>query len=108
MQIVGGLERAINVWVDADRLAAYGIPITAVRDAIARQNAERARRQRHRAGSASRRCARWAASTTRADFNDLVVATVNGAPIRVRDIGRAEDGTKEQRSLGAARTACRR
>ena len=32
-------------------------------------------------------------------FNDLVVATVNGAPIRVRDIGRAEDGTKEQRSL---------
>ena len=32
-------------------------------------------------------------------FNDLVVATVNGAPIRVRDIGSAEDGTKEQRSL---------
>jgi HAE1 family hydrophobic/amphiphilic exporter-1 len=32
-------------------------------------------------------------------FEDLVVATVNGAPIRVRDLGRAEDGTKEQRSL---------
>ena len=31
-------------------------------------------------------------------FNDLVVATINGAPVRVRDIGRAEDGTKEQRS----------
>src|SRR5512142_1227356 len=31
--IVGGLERAINVWVDADRLAAYRIPINAVRDA---------------------------------------------------------------------------
>ena len=30
VNIVGGLERAINVWVDADRLAAYQIPITAV------------------------------------------------------------------------------
>ncbi len=38
--IVGGLERAINVWIDADRLAAYQIPITAVRDAIQRQNAD--------------------------------------------------------------------
>ena len=39
VNLVGGLERAINVWVDADRLAAYQIPITAVRDAVARQNA---------------------------------------------------------------------
>ena len=35
-----GSNRAINVWVDADRLAAYELPITAVRDAIVRQNAE--------------------------------------------------------------------
>ena len=33
------------------------------------------------------------------EFNDLVIATRNGSPIRVRDIGWAEDGTKEQRSL---------
>src|SRR5690606_40775930 len=33
------------------------------------------------------------------DFNDLVISTVNGASIRVSDIGYAEDGTKEQRSL---------
>src|SRR5881409_2408069 len=31
-------------------------------------------------------------------FNDLVVATLSGVPVRVRDIGYAEDGTKEQRS----------
>jgi len=37
VEIVGGLERAINVWVDADRLAAYQIPITSVRDAVERQ-----------------------------------------------------------------------
>ncbi|MEA2658017.1 MAG: multidrug efflux pump, partial [Candidatus Binatota bacterium] len=39
VRLVGNLDRAINVWIDADRLAAYQIPITAVRDAIRRQNA---------------------------------------------------------------------
>ncbi len=38
--IVGGLKRAINVWIDAARLAAYRIPITAVRNAVVRQNAD--------------------------------------------------------------------
>src|ERR671922_2184862 len=40
VRIIGGLLRAVNVWVDPDRLAAYQIPITAVRDALARQNAD--------------------------------------------------------------------
>src|SRR5207253_9453898 len=40
VSIVGGLGRAINVWVDPDRLAAYQIPITTVRNAIVRQNAD--------------------------------------------------------------------
>ena len=31
-------------------------------------------------------------------FDDLVVRTVDGVPIRVRDLGRAEDGTAEQRT----------
>src|SRR5437763_8544577 len=32
-------------------------------------------------------------------MEDLVVANINGAPVKIRDIGRVEDGTKEQRSL---------
>jgi HAE1 family hydrophobic/amphiphilic exporter-1 len=98
VRLVGGLERAINVWVDADRLAAYQIPITAVRDAIQRQNA-------NLPGGNVTSGAREEVLRTMgriADpkaFNDLVITTVNGSPIRVRDIGWAEDGTKEQRSL---------
>ena len=38
--INGGQKRAVNVWIDADRLAAYKIPILQVRDAVARQNSE--------------------------------------------------------------------
>jgi HAE1 family hydrophobic/amphiphilic exporter-1 len=97
-EILGALERAINVWVDADRLAAYGIPITAVREAIERQNAnipggnvtttlrEETLRTLGRISDAK-------------GFAELVVATRNGSPIRIRDLGWAEDGTKEQRSV---------
>jgi hydrophobic/amphiphilic exporter-1 (mainly G- bacteria), HAE1 family len=97
VRLIGGLLRAVNVWVEADRLAAYQIPITAVRDAIARQNADlpggnvTAGRQEQSLRTMGRMIDPRA-------FNDLVVATINGAPVRVRDIGRAEDGTKEQRS----------
>ncbi|MFO1513282.1 MAG: efflux RND transporter permease subunit [Verrucomicrobiota bacterium] len=98
VNVFGGLERAINVWVDADRLAAYQIPITAVRAAVARQNANTpggnvTTDQREQTLRTMGRL-----DSTKA-FNDLVVATRNGSPVRVRDIGWAEDGTKELRSL---------
>ena len=98
VQIVGGLERAINIWVEADRLAAYQLPITEVRDALQQQNADVP--GGNVTTAVSERTLRTMGRFTEAEqFNDLVIATRNGAPIRVRDIGRAEDGTKEQRSF---------
>src|SRR5688572_1472840 len=38
VSIFGGLERAINVWVDADRLAAHKLPISEVQRALEQQN----------------------------------------------------------------------
>jgi HAE1 family hydrophobic/amphiphilic exporter-1 len=98
VQLVGGLERAINVWIDADRLAAYRLPITAVRDAIRRQNSGLP--GGNVTGPAREHSLRTMGRLPDAQaFNDLVVATVGGGPVRVRDLGRAEDGTKEQRSI---------
>ncbi len=89
VRLVGGLERAINIWVDADRLAAYQIPITAVRDAIRRQNADIP--GGNVTGGAREEVLRTMGRITDPKaFNDLVIATVNGSSIRVRDIGRAE------------------
>ncbi|HEX7520089.1 MAG TPA: efflux RND transporter permease subunit, partial [Candidatus Deferrimicrobium sp.] len=97
VQIVGGLERAVNVWVEADRLAAFGIPITDVRDAIVRQNADAAGGNVTRGAQESTLRTIGRLADPRA-FDDLVVATIGGAPVRIRDIGRTEDGTREQRS----------
>jgi len=98
VRLVGGLNRAINIWVEADRLAAYQLPITAVRDALVRQNTDQPGGN-VTAGlreSSLRTLGRIADPRS---FDDVVVATANGAPIRVRDVGRAEDGTAEQRSV---------
>ena len=98
VNIIGGLARAMNIWVDADRLAAYQLPVTAVRDAVNRQNANTpggniTTGQREETLRTMGRLADAKA------FNDLVITTRGGSPIRVRDIGWAEDGTKEERSM---------
>ncbi len=93
VNVVGGLDRAINVWIDAERLAAYKIPISQVHDALQRQNAdvpggnvETGKRE-----LVLRTLGRY---TDPREMEDLVVANINGSPVRIRDIGRVEDGTK--------------
>jgi len=98
VRLVGGLNRAINVWVEADRLAAYQLPITAVRDALIRQNADMPGGN-VTAGLRESSLRTLGRVVDPRSFDDVVIATVNGAPIRVRDVGRAEDGTAEQRSV---------
>ena len=98
VDVVGGLDRAINVWIDAERLAAYKIPITQVQTALQRQNAdvpggnvETGKRE-----LVLRTLGRY---TDPREMEDLVVANINGSPIKIRDIGNVEDGTKELRSV---------
>jgi HAE1 family hydrophobic/amphiphilic exporter-1 len=98
VRVVGGLERAINIWIDAERLAAYQIPVTAVRTALTRQNADvpGGNVNTGREELVLRTMGRY---TDPRGFEDLVIANVNGSPIRLRDVAHVEDGTKEQRSL---------
>ncbi len=97
VDLVGDAVRTINIDVDADRLAAYGLPITAVRDAVARENSDvpggnitgAQREQSLRTLGRLR---------TAEDFGQVVITSVNGAPVRLRDLARVEDGVAERRS----------
>lgn len=98
VRVVGGLDRAINIWIDAERLAAYQIPVTALRTALTRQNANvpGGNVNTGREELVLRTFGRY---TDPRGFEDLVIANVNGSPIRLRDVAHVEDGTKEQRSV---------
>src|SRR5438093_4293194 len=76
----------------------YNLPITTLRNALQRQNADVPGVD---VEAAQRELDLWTLGrfTDPRDMEELVIANINGAPIKIRDIGRVEDGTKEQRSL---------
>ncbi|MFZ4985948.1 MAG: efflux RND transporter permease subunit [Blastocatellia bacterium] len=98
VRINGGLLRAINIWVDADRLAAYRSPITQVRNALVRQNAD-VPGGNVDAGARELVLRTMGRVVNPRDFDEMVIANVDGSLIKVRDIGYSEDGTKEMRTL---------
>jgi hydrophobic/amphiphilic exporter-1 (mainly G- bacteria), HAE1 family len=98
VRLVGGRERTINIWIDADKLDAMSLPITAVRDAISAQNADVP------GGNVTAPEREMILRTSgrfldARGFNELVVATRAGVPIRIADVGHAEDGTAESRTV---------
>lgn len=94
----GGRSRAINVVVDTDKLAAYGLSIEDVRLALVRQNLEVP------GGIVDQGDRELVLRTlgrvpTPDQFNDIVIASRDGYPIRIRDLGRVEDSIEEPRGL---------
>jgi len=87
----GGRRREIHVVVDIEKLNSYGLSMLQVRDAIVTENVEipGGTVEQGKGQLLLRTLGRVDAAQ---DFNDIVVATRNGTPIRVSDIGHAEDG----------------
>ena len=95
--IIGGRPRQIRVYVDAEKLSAYGITIRQVQDAIRAENVEiPGGKIRHGDSELGMRTLGRIESPEQ--FNDIIIANVHGAPIRMRDIGRVEDTYPDQTS----------
>jgi len=86
----GGRRREIHIVVDIEKLNAYGLSMAQVRDAVVNENVEipGGTVEQGKGQLLLRTLGRVDASQ---DFNEIVVATRNGTPIRVSDIGHAED-----------------
>ncbi len=98
VSIAGAADRAVQVTIDARRLAAHQLSILQVREALVRQNAEvpGGRIDEGQRERALRTLGRVAESHS---FPELVVATVDGSPVRLNDLGTVTDSTKEVRTL---------
>jgi HAE1 family hydrophobic/amphiphilic exporter-1 len=96
--LVGGQRRAVNVYVDTDKLVAYMLSAEDVRQALIRQNLELPG-GRVDQGSQELVLRTMGRLEKSSDFLDLIVANRGNQPIRIRDIGRVEDGVEEPRGL---------
>ncbi|HRM54540.1 MAG: efflux RND transporter permease subunit [Ottowia sp.] len=97
VRIFGERKYAMRVWLDADKLAAYKLTTQDVEDAIRRQNLElpagRIESQQREFSVVSQ-----TDLTTPAQFSDIVIKTVGGFSVRLRDVGRVEEGAADERS----------
>ena len=98
ISILGGRKREIQILIDPDRLKAYGLSMRTIAQALARQNVEfPGGRLTQESGETVLRTLGRVRSVR--EFESIVVATRNGSPIKVADIGRVEDGVEEPRTL---------
>ena len=90
VSLTGGRAREIHIVVDIEKLNSYGLSLTQVREAVVSENVEipGGTIEQGKGQLLLRTLGRVDASE---DFNNIVIATKDGTPIRVADIGRAED-----------------
>src|SRR3954464_15518619 len=89
--VLGGRQRQINVWLDADRLRGYNLTVNDVARALLAQNIE-IPGGRVDQGPQSMTLRTRGRIQSVAEFNDIVVRERNGHPIRIVDVARVEDG----------------
>jgi HAE1 family hydrophobic/amphiphilic exporter-1 len=97
VEIVGGRQREIEVWVDPDKLRAYNVPVAEVAAAVRAQNME-VPGGRVNEGRRELTVRTMGRIVDPASFNDLVVATRGAYQVKVSDIGYTEDSAEEQRT----------
>jgi HAE1 family hydrophobic/amphiphilic exporter-1 len=97
VSLAGGRAREIHIVMDVEKLNAHGISVNQVREAVQSENVEipGGTLQQGKAEVLLRTLGRIDATD---QFNTIVVATVNGTPIRISDIGYAEDTIEEART----------
>jgi HAE1 family hydrophobic/amphiphilic exporter-1 len=97
LEVIGGQEREIHVWLDPGRLRALGLTALDVIQALAAQNTDV---PGGRVGDA--RVEQTVRTTVEADslgaLGEIIVGARGDGSIRLRDVARLEDGLEEERS----------
>ena len=97
--IIGGERRyAMRLWVDRDRLAAYGLTPQDVESGLRRQNVEI---PSGRIESSQREFTVLTEADLRtpAQFDDMILTESRGYTVRLRDVGQARLGALDERSV---------
>jgi len=96
--VLGGRQRQVNVWLDAERLRAYNLTVTDVARALQSQNIEIPGGRMDQGPQSVTLRTRGRVQTVE-EFGDIVVRQKDGHPIRVSDVARVEDGEAEPETV---------
>ena len=98
VRIFGERRVSMRIYVDRDELAAFNLTVQDVEDALRRQNVEI---PSGRIESRSREFSVISQTdlATREQFENIIVANVNGFPVRFRDIGNVTIGPVDDRVI---------
>ncbi|MCX7926604.1 MAG: efflux RND transporter permease subunit [Candidatus Omnitrophica bacterium] len=94
VQIQGGLERQINIWVDRQRLEAYGFSILDVQQVLAQENITLPVGN-IKTGLTDYLIRMPGEFTNPQDIQTVILGKRNGANVYLRDVARIEDSFKE-------------
>jgi HAE1 family hydrophobic/amphiphilic exporter-1 len=98
-QLVGGREREIRIWLDADRLRSYGLTAPDVIQAIRAEHADIPGGLLEADEDTSEFSVKTKGEVeTAREFADIVVAYREGIPTTVGDVARLEDGSEDERT----------
>ncbi|HSJ16422.1 MAG TPA: efflux RND transporter permease subunit [Longimicrobiales bacterium] len=98
VQLAGGLERELRVYVDPGQMQAFGVSINEVLGALRQQNLELPAGRVER-GTREDLVRVTGRITEPAQFGSIVIANRNGQPVRLGQVARIEDATEEERSI---------
>src|ERR1051325_4815694 len=95
---IGDRQREVQIFLDPEKLRAYNLTVDQVRQGLASENVETPGGRIDQ--GAKELTLRTLGRVERVeDFNNIIVASIGSAPIRVRDIGYTEDGVQEPRTI---------
>ncbi|WP_445715739.1 efflux RND transporter permease subunit [Flavobacterium sp.] len=88
IQIWGQKRYAMRLWIDPNKLAAYGVTVSDVRNALNKQNVELPSGKI--TGSATELTVKTIGNlTSEKEFNDIIILSNNDKIVRLSDVGRA-------------------
>ena len=98
VQVTGGLQRQVRVFLLPDRMQAVGISVNEVIGALQRQNLE-VPAGRVESGITERLVRVTGRITDIQQFGRLIIAARGGYPVRLGQVARVEDATEDERSV---------
>ncbi|MFL6208242.1 MAG: efflux RND transporter permease subunit [Pyrinomonadaceae bacterium] len=97
VEILGGAKREIEIYLDPDKMRAFNVTVPEVVAAVKQQNME-VPGGRVDEGTRELTVRTLGRIQNPADFNNIAISTRGTYPVKLSDIGYAEDGTEEMRT----------